>query len=102
MMDGQTSIDKNIEDFLRVHLKLGDRVGGSGHMAHVSLGEITIIDQKEIRFNDKPAIELRVSYILWFEREFEMTDDNIDLFREAHELKLILQNDVVQLVTAIR
>ena len=81
---------EKIED---VH-NLGERAGGSGHLSYRSLSEIEISELRTIFQKGKKAFEVKCSYNIYIETEFEHTPGEEDFLTEEYQKIIIIDTDM--------
>lgn len=83
---------ETIRDHVLAMRRTGYVAGGSGHLAHVDVANLAIIQEEPATREGKPAILVTYQYEIWIDREFEMTPDNQELFKEVHRERVIAQD----------
>ena len=87
-----TNLIAAIRERLLASREAGYVAGGSGHLAHVDIANLEIVNQQPVTREGKPAIDITYRYEVWIDREFEMTPDTVDMFKEVHRERVVYQD----------
>jgi len=76
------------------HRKIGDQVGGSGHMGHVRITGMEIIKLTDVEFGDKRARKVVFAFKTYTETEFEHPPEMDVLYESSYTDRLIVDDDL--------
>ena len=77
--------------------KLGEQVGGSGHLGYVSFTNLEIGEPAEIEYNGEKTFEIPFTFETYTESEFHYATDNNDsddMYRNIHHAKIIVNEEL--------
>lgn len=75
--------------------KLGEQVGGSGHLGYVHLTRLDIEEPTEVEFGGEKAYEIPFTFETYTESEFHYAtdDDNPDdMYRRVYHARIIVDD----------
>ena len=93
-MEDKTELTEIILKKLNEIHKLGEHAGGSGHLSYRSLSKLDLKKPKHIDIEGIRAFEVKISYKIYTESEFEYDPDEDDYLTESYNKKITYDEEL--------